>query len=181
MTIIQKAESAETKNPDVDQETSKEENLASYDLVDEELQHIELEHDNLVDEELEMVEENHEFLSKPDQDKIVHNELVEALELAIFERLEIDNDVLDETKDDEEDPCDVLDETKDDEEDPCDEQLVYEGEKAATTSDEDLFYPKDELEMHTQESQEEVEQEHLDEINSNVVVSKSETFDILDE
>ena len=54
-------------------------------------------HDNLVDEELEKVQENPDFSSKPDQDKIVHNEFVEELELAIFEQLEIDNDVLEET------------------------------------------------------------------------------------
>ena len=167
MTIKQKAESAETKTPYLDQETSKEENIESYDLIDEELQHIELEHDNLVDEELEKVQENPDFSSKPDQDKIVHNEFLEALELAIFEQLEIDND--------------VLEETKDDKEGLFDKHLVHEGEEWATTNEQDIFYLKDKIINHTQESKEEVKQETLNEINSDAVVSKSKTFDILDE
>jgi len=97
----------------------------------------------------------------------VHNEFVEALELAIFERLEIDNY--------------ILDETKDDEEGLFDKHLVYEGEESATTNEQDLFYLKEKIINHTQESKEEVEQETLNEINSNAVVSKSKTFDILDE
>ena len=63
------------------------------DLVQEELETAEQEHDQLFHEELEL-----ELVVQPQHEIIAHDELVEALELEIFKRLELDYQELDQDK-----------------------------------------------------------------------------------